>query len=137
MAGLLNRIICVRGVIACFTRSTSIRKSGYVSTNTHFAAGQRHQRAIHDEVRIEDDHLVAGVERGQQGQHQAAAGAAGDEHLAVGMAVLLVDLPLQLLAQRRDALRQGVAVLVALDGVDRRLPNRLRARRSAAGRSRG
>ena len=49
----------------------------------------------------------------------------GDEHLAVVVAVLLLDLRLELFAQHGHALRQGVAVLAALDGVDRRPADRL------------
>ena len=48
------------------------------------------QHVVHDEVGIEDDHLFARIQQGEHGQHQAAAGAGGDEDLAVGVAILLL-----------------------------------------------
>ena len=104
----------VRGVIAAATLSRSMRKSGYVSTSTHVPPTSPTSDLIHHEVGIEDDHFVARIDQRQHGQHQPAAGAAGDEHLAVGVAVL---------RRRRgacsfsrsagDALRRRVAVLAA------------------------
>src|SRR5207244_313252 len=55
-----------------------------------FAAGQRHQVRVHDEVRIEQDDFVAWIDGAEQGQDQAAAGAAGNDDLAVGVAKALV-----------------------------------------------
>ena len=68
------------------------------------------QHVVHDEVGIEDDHLFARIQQGEHGQHQAAAGAGGDEYLAVGMSVLLGDAGLEFFAQHGHALREGVAV---------------------------
>ena len=88
--------------------------------------GHGRQGVVHHEVRVEDDHLVARVQEHEHRQHDAAAGAAGDEQLAIGMAELPVDFALQLLPQDRHALRQGIAVLAAFDRGDRRLADRLR-----------
>ena len=42
---------------------------------------------IHDEVRIEEEDFVAGIDHATKGQDESAAGAAGDQQLAVGMLI--------------------------------------------------
>ena len=86
-------------------------------------AGQQHDVGIAHPIRRRDDHLVAGVERGQQRvvQHLLAAAADGDLRRLVGQPVLalefLGDRPLQL----GDAVDGGIFRLAALDRLDRRL----------------
>ncbi len=110
LAGLLNRIALVRGVILSATRSTS---NAEVRMRVHQHATAPHQtdqRRVHDEVRIEHDHFVARVDQRQHRQHQPAAGAAGDEHLPVRVLYWASMRALQFLPQHGHALRQRVAV---------------------------
>ena len=55
------------------------------------AAGERDHRRVADEVRIEQDHLVAGVDGREQRQNQGPAGAAGQDHVAVGVAIGAIE----------------------------------------------
>ena len=59
-----------------------------------------------------------GLTDAAEGQQQAARGARGDEHLAVGVAEFGVDGGLELAAKLGDALGDGVGVEAALDGGD-------------------
>jgi len=77
-----------------------------------------HQRPIHHEGRLEDDHLVAGIDEGHQGQDQPAGGAAGDQQPPIGLARLGSGGRLEPILQRGNALGQRVAVSAR---VDRRL----------------
>ncbi len=82
-------------------------------------AGQGDEVAVHHEIGVEDDHLVAGVDDAAEGQEQGARGARGDQDLAVGVAELGVDGGLDLAPKLGDALGDGVGVEAVLDGVDR------------------
>jgi len=90
------------------------------------AAYQSRQRLVHDEVRVENQNLVARVDQGQQRQHDPAAGPRRDKHAPVGVVVPRIDPGLQFLPQHRHALRQRVIVLARLDGLDAGSPHRLR-----------
>ena len=60
--GLLTMIALVRGVMAASTLATSMLEIGIGVDDHRLAAGQRDEVRIHDEVGIEDDDLVAGIE---------------------------------------------------------------------------
>ena len=106
----------MRGVKAARTLFTSRSKSGIGVDVNRSAAGQRDEVRIHDEVGIEDDHLVAGIDGAAQREQQAAAGAAGDDHLAIGVSVGLADIGQNLGPQLRNALGDGVGVVALVDG---------------------
>ncbi len=89
-----------------------------------FRPGYRGQRVVHHEIRIEDDHFFAGIQEHEHRQHDAAAGPAADENFAVVMTEFCRYFGLQLIAQRGNALREGVAVLAVLDGLYRRAADR-------------
>ena len=76
---------------------------------------------VGDEIRVGSNDFVAGIDDGQECGEQPAAGAAGDEHVALGV-VEMGEAGLRIgqesVAQLRDALSDGVAVAT---GVDRRL----------------
>src|SRR5205823_9376915 len=82
------------------------------------AAGQGDQVAVHDEVGVEDDDLVAGVDHAAEGQEQGAGGPRGDQDLAVGVAELGGDGLLELAPQLGDPLGDGVGVEPLLDRRD-------------------
>ena len=62
-AGLLNRISFVRGVMAAWTTRQVDAEVGIGVDQHGLAADQLHQRLVHHEERIEDDHLVARVDQ--------------------------------------------------------------------------
>ena len=109
----------VRGVIAASTRVGVDAEVGVGVDEDRRPAGQGDQVPVHDEVGVEDDHLVAGVDHAAEGQQQRPRRAGGDEHLAVGVAELGVDGGLEPAAELGDALGDGVGVPPALDGLDR------------------
>jgi hypothetical protein len=82
----------------------------------HCAAGERDHVRVSHEVRVGGNDLVPGVDDREQGQEQSAAGAAGDQNVAVLAGEAGVHVGEQLRAQLRDALGDGVPVLVGVDG---------------------
>ncbi len=78
-------------------------------------ARQPRQVLVHDKVRIEADHFIAGADQRAQRQHQGPAGPTGHEDLAVTRTVLRVDPCLQLFQQRTNPLRLRVGVVALLN----------------------
>lgn len=87
------------------------------------AAGEADQRGVHDEVGVEKDNFVPGIDHRQHGQHQSAAGAAADENLAVGVCKALVDIGLQALAKGANSLGLRVTVAAAVNCLAASLAN--------------
>ena len=84
--------------------------------------------------RLEDQHLVTGIEQGHGGGVEASAGAGGDQNFAFrvvveGVVALLLDGDGR--AQASDAVQAGVDVVAVVDGLDGRLLHRRRDRRVA------
>ena len=77
---------------------------------------------VHHEIGVGDEDLVARADAGEERQHQPAGDAGGDE-VAVVAGVPVRQFAGQVrgdfVLERADALRDGVAVLALLDGVDR------------------
>src|SRR5262249_35639369 len=73
-------------------------------------AGQGDQGGVQDEEGVEADARVAGVDDAAQGQHQPAAGAAGDEQFAVGVGQSTADVGGDAGAELGDALGDGVGI---------------------------
>jgi len=71
---------------------------------------------IQHEIGIEDDHLVAGVDGAEQREVEAAAGATGEEHFAVGMRIPAAQRRGDFGAQFGDALGDGIGVMAGVDG---------------------
>src|SRR5665213_1674354 len=71
---------------------------------------------IHDEIRIEDDHLIAGIDGATKSEDKAAAGAAGDENFAVVLGIKGANVSVNLGAQFWNALGDGIGVGAAVDG---------------------
>ena len=86
-----------------------------MSTTTGVPPASAGEVFVHHEVRIEDDDLVARPDQRAEGQHQRPAGAAGNEHLPILVAVLCRDAPAQRFEQRLDALRLRVGVVSVVD----------------------
>ncbi len=57
-----------------------------------------HQRGIHHEIRVHENHFVARVQQSEHRHHQRTARAGGDEHPTIRMAILGIDPALQLCA---------------------------------------
>src|SRR5258706_13302552 len=85
------------------------------------AAREGQQVLVHDEVRVEEDRFVAGVDGGEDGEEEAAGDAGGDEDFADVATDLGGEIFAEALAQGGDALGLGVAVLAGLDSLDRGL----------------
>ena len=77
-----------------------------------------HQRPIHHERRLEENHLVARIDQRHQRQHEGAAGAARHAERSARLAKFLPHLGLEPVTQGRNALRGRVAIFA---GVNRRL----------------
>ena len=71
---------------------------------------------VHHEIGIEQDHLVARIDRGQESEKEAAARAAGDEHIPVGVAVLAVLFDLILAVVQRLVVSRGLTGRYARPG---------------------
>ena len=88
------------------------------STTTGVPPASAHHVGIADPVGRGDDHLVAGVQRGEERVEQHLLAAGGDDDLVGGVveAVLAGELGGDGAAELGDALGRGVAGLAAVDG---------------------
>ena len=81
-----------------------------------FPARQGNEVGVHDEVRVENYDLVARIDRAAKSQHQPAAGAAGDEYVAMRVLVALAYIGFDLGPQLGNTLRDRVGIVPGVNG---------------------
>ena len=113
LCGVLRTNARVRGVNAARSRSGLRVQAGGRAARTRAAPGQDAIRPVILVERLGDDHLVAGIDQGEEGRRHGFGAAAGDRHLALGVDLHVVHPPV-LLGDREpeDRAAPGDRVLV-------------------------